>query len=158
MHNAIYDVLGLAIFVYFIIRQVSPRRPTRLRFYIMPLIGLYLAYHNLPHPVPSSQIWDAVISVAISVPFGIAQAYFTRFYQLDGQWVLQGDWRYLVSWLVLFASHLVTVLLFSAGSHQVTPVTWVIALEVAVVWGLRSVVLHLRFPRLSTVLATARAR
>ena len=157
MQNVIYDVLGLAIFVYFIIRQVSPRQPTRLRFYIMPIIGLYLAYRNLPHPVPVSQIDDAVISVAISIPFGIMQAFFTRFYQSDGQWVMQGDWRYLVSWLVLFAIHIVTTFLLGSGTHHVTPVTWVIALEVAVVWGLRSLVLHLRFPQLSQVLATSRS-
>ncbi|PSR23671.1 MAG: hypothetical protein C7B45_02605 [Sulfobacillus acidophilus] len=37
--------------------------------------------------------------------------------------------------------------------HQTTPVTWEIALGIAIVWGLRSVVLHLRYPHLPRILA-----
>lgn len=148
MHNMLYDLIGLALFVFFIIRQLTPRRPSRLRFYFLPLIALYWSYHTLPHPVPSIEIWTTVISVGISVPFAIMQAYFTRLYEKDGQWVMQGDWRYLVSWLIIFALQVVIALVL----HQPT-LTWEIALGIAVVWGMRSVVLHLRYPQLSAILA-----
>ncbi len=103
MPNVLYDVSGAGLLVFFIIRQVTPRRPTRLHFYILPVLGLYWAYHTLPHPVPSVEIWAALISIAVSVPFAIGQGYFTRLYEKEGHWVLQGDWRYLVSWLIIFA-------------------------------------------------------
>ncbi|NMP24709.1 hypothetical protein [Sulfobacillus harzensis] len=149
MPNWLSDVIGLGLLVFFIVRQVTPRRPTRLRFYILPIVGLYWAYHTLPHPMPAVQVADALMSIAVSVPFGIMQAYFTRLYEKDGRWFLQGDWRYVVSWLVLFALHGVTAVVL----HEMTAVTWVIGLEVAVVWGLRSLVLHLRYPQLSGILA-----
>lgn len=103
MPNLWYDVVGLGLLVFLIIRQVTPRRPTRLRFYLLPLLALYWAYHTLPHPVPAVQIWTTLISVGVSIPIAIMQGYFTRLYEKEGQWVLQGDWRYLVSWLVDFA-------------------------------------------------------
>ena len=149
MPNMLYDVVGLGLLVFFIIRQVTPRRPTRLRFYILPILGLYWAYHTLPHAVPTVQIWSTLISVGVSIPFAIMQGYFTRLYEKEGQWVLQGDWRYLVGWLVIFALQGVIAVVL----HQTTVVTWEIALGIAVVWGLRSVVLHLRYPQLSRILA-----
>ncbi|MCY0878107.1 MAG: hypothetical protein OWU84_04085 [Firmicutes bacterium] len=149
MPNLLYDIVGLGLFVVVIIRQVTPRRPTRLRLYILPLLGLYWAYHTLPHPVPPEQIGTTLISVGVSIPFAIMQGYFTRLYEKAGQWVLQGDWRYLVSWLVIFALHGVIAVVL----HQTMVITWEIALEIAIVWGLRSVVLHLRYPQLSRILA-----
>lgn len=89
--NTQYDILGLGLLLFFIIRQVTPRRPTRLRFYILPILGLYWAYYTLPHPRPWVQVQNALISLGISVPFGIMQAYFTRLYENDGQWFLRGD-------------------------------------------------------------------
>lgn len=149
MPNGLYDVVGLGLLVFFIIRQVTPRPPTRLRFYILPLIALYWAYHTLPHPVPSVQIRTTLISVSVSIPFAIMQGYFTRLYEKEGQWVLQGDCRYVVSWLIIFALQGVSAIL----SHQTKVVTWEIAVGIAVVWGLRSVVLHLRYPQLGMILA-----
>lgn len=149
MPNMLYDVVGLGLLVFFIIRQVTPRRPTRLRLYFLPILGLYWAYHTLPHPVPTVQIWSTLISVGVSIPFAIMQGYFTRLYEKDGQWVLQGDWRYLVSWLAIAALQGVIAVVL----HQTTVVTWEIALGIAIVWGLRSVVLHLRYPQLSRILA-----
>ena len=147
--KVLYDVIGLGLFVFFIIRQVTPRRPTRFRFYILPILALVWAYHTLPHPVPSRQIWATVISVGVSIPFAIMQGYFTRLYEKEGQWVLQGDWRYLVSWLVIFALQgIIAVVL-----QETAVVTWEIALGIAIVWGLRSVVLQLRYPQLSRILA-----
>lgn len=45
MPNWVYDVVGLGRLVCFIIHQVTLRRPTRLRFYILPI--LYWAYHTV---------------------------------------------------------------------------------------------------------------
>ncbi len=150
MPNLMYDVLGLGLLVFFLIRQVTPRRPTRFRFYILPTLGLYWAYRTLPHPVPTVQIWVTLISIGVSIPFAILQGYyFTRLYEKEGQWMLQGDWRYLVSWLVIFALQVV----ISAALHQTTVITWEIALGIAIVMGLRSVMLHLRYPQLPGILA-----
>lgn len=69
---------------------------------------------------------------------------------------MKGDWRYLVSWCVLLAMHITTTWLFRpTPDSAVVVVGWIIALEVAVVWGLRSLVLHLRYPELRTILQSA---
>jgi hypothetical protein len=149
MPKILYDVLGLGLLVFFIVRQVAPRRPTRLRFYVLPIFALYWAYRTLPHPVPGAQAVEALISIGVSIPFGVMQAYFTRLYQAEDQWFLQADWRYVVSWLTLFALHAATAVFL----HETAVITWIIALEVAVVWGLRSLVLHLRYPQLSRILS-----
>ncbi len=148
MNNVWFDVIGLGIFVFFIIRQVTPRRPSRLRFYFLPLIALYWAYHTLPHPVPRVEVWTTVISVGLSIPFAIMQAYFTRLYEQDSHWVMQGDWRYLMTWFVILALQGAIALAFKEPT-----LTWEISLGIAVVWGIRSVVLHLRYPQLSGILA-----
>ena len=153
----ISDLVLFAALVYFIVRQVTTRRPSRARFYVLPLIALVVAYLELPKPVPADQVWNALISVALSVVFGVAQARFTRLYQSGGIWVMQGDWRYPVSWAVLIALHAVTDAAFQAASsanqHGVPFTPWIVALEVAVAWGTRSLVLHRRYPQLATVLA-----
>lgn len=157
MHNVVYDVIGFAALIYFIIRQVTPQRPSRLRFYILPIVGLFFAYKNLPHPVPESQLWDAVTSVGISIPFGFMQAYFTRLYESGGEWLMQGDWRYVASWLALLLLRIVIAMAFGGGTHGAeTAASWIIALEVAAIWGVRSVVLQLRYPQLQRVLAEGR--
>lgn len=155
MHNVIYDVIGLAVLIYFIIRQVTPRHPSRLRFYILPILGLFFAFKNLPHPIPENQLWDAVISVGISIPFGVMQAYFTRLYESGGEWLMRGDGRYVASWLALLLLRILIAMATGGGTHG-AETAWIIALEVAMIWGVRSVVLHLRYPHLQGVLAEGR--
>ncbi len=159
MNNVVVELVGAALLVYIIIRQVTPKKPRRTRFYILPIVALILAYTHLPHPVPRDQVWEAIISVGISIPFGIMQAYFTTLYQSQDQWYIKGDWRYVMSWLALFGLHLVTTLtLTGASPHSTHVVEWIAALEVAVVWGLRSLVLHLRYPVLRQLLQSSRFR
>ncbi len=159
MHGILVAVMGFAVLVWFIVRQVTPRRPLRLRFYIMPMIALVVAAANLPHPIPGIQAWDAVISLAISIPFGIMQAHFTTLYQQDGVWYMKGDWRYVASWAALFALKFATAWMMGSSLHQsFQSVEWIVALEVAVVWGLRSLVLHQRYPQLAQILVRSGAR
>lgn len=157
MHGIEGILIGLAVLIYFIVRQVTPRQPGRMRFYILPLVALVVAAVNLPHPIPQNQLWDALISVAISIPFGVMQAYFTTLYQKQGEWYIQGDWRYVVSWVVLVGLKMVTAMVVGSSAHpSFQSIEWIAALEVAVVWGLRSVVLHWRYPELSQILARTR--
>ena len=148
------DLIGLLILAYFIFRQVTPRPPSRTRFYVLPIVALLIAYHDFPRPtVPPGQLIDALVSVTPSLPFGVMQAYFTTLYQSQGRWLLRGDWRYVLSWLALFALHIATtVLLRPSAGHAVVMVSWIAALEVAVVWGVRSLTLHLRYPELRSIL------
>jgi hypothetical protein len=116
-------------------------------------VALIFAAVKLPHPVPTSQIWDALISVGISIPFGIMQAHFTMLYEQDGTWYLRGDWRYVASWIALLGLKVATA--FALGSTTASgpaAAEWIAALEVGVVWGLRSLVLHLRYPQLMHIM------
>lgn len=154
-HSLLFSLLLLALLIILIIRQVSPRRPTRFRFYFMPVVGLIAAYQNLPHPVPNRQVLECLISVFIGIGFGILQANYTKVYQLQsGNWVMKGDWRYVVSWLVLFVVRAGIMFLFSSAEHtKDLTVEWIIWVEIAVVWGMRSLVLHIRYPELKSILA-----
>lgn len=145
-------LLPVAIIVYILIRQVTPRRPSRARFYVLPIVALYLAYQNFPRTLPRGQLEDAILSVVVSIPFAIMQAYFTSLYQTPEGWRMKGDWRYLASWVALFIVHIGIAYLFNPTGNPLATTTWIIALEVAVVWGLRSVVLHLRYPQLHEIL------
>ena len=158
--NVSTDLVGLIIFVYFVVRHVTPRSPSRVRFYILPIVALVVAYENLPRPaVPPGQLWEALVSVGLCLPFGVMQAYFTTLYQSDRRWLIRGDWRYLASWAALLVLHVATTLLFDPAAHGTAAIiTWIIALDVAVTWALRSLILHLRYPELGSILTASEAR
>lgn len=143
--------------IYFIIRQVTPRRPSRFRFYFLPVIALYVAYQNLPKPtIPGAQIVECGLSVLIAIGFGFLQARYTELYQENGVWLMKGDWRYLASWLVLFAFRIATIAVFDAIYHTNKVIEWIVWIEIAAVWGIRSFALHLRYPQLKNILKRER--
>ncbi len=155
LQPAFQSILLFALLIYFIIRQVTPRKPSRFRFYFMPVVGVIMAYQYLPKPmVPMSQVADAVVSCAIGIVFGILQARYTRIYETDGVWMMKGDWRYLLTWVVLLIVRAAVAILFGHMGHTNNMVIeWIIWLEIAVVWGVRSLVLHARYPQLRAILA-----
>ncbi len=154
-HSLLMSIILLALLIFVIVRQLTPRRPTRFRFYFMPVVSLIADYQNLPHPVPSIQVLECVISVVIGIGFGVLQAGYTKVYKSqDENWVMQGDWRYAISWIVLFVVRAVIMIFFSSAEHTKNiAVEWIIWVEIAAVWGGRSLVLHIRYPQLRTVLA-----
>lgn len=153
--SLITSVLVLALLIYFIVRQVSPRRPTRFRFYFMPIVGLIEAYQNFPRPnIPLIQVIECLISIAIGIGFGVLQARYTRVYESNNEWVMRGDWKYVVSWILLFVVRAAIMVLFGSVEHtKYLAVEWIIWVEIAVVWGVRSIVLHIRYPQLKEILA-----
>lgn len=153
-HNLLMSAIVFVLLIYFILRQVTPRRPTRFRFYFMPIVGLIEAYQNFPRPnVPVIQILECLISVAIGIGFGLLQARYTKVYESNNEWVMRGDWRYVVSWILLFAIRAAIMFLFGSVEHTKNiAVEWIIWVEIAVVWGVRSLVLHIRYPQLKEIL------
>jgi len=145
----VQSVLITAAVVYFIVRQVTPRPPSRLRLYILPILAIYEAYQSLPRPeVPKIQLLECLLSILVAIVFGFLQARYTKVYQENGVWLLRGDWRYLVTWLLLLVGRLLVAWGFSAMFGESTMIEWILWTEVAVVWGTRSLLLLRRYPEL----------
>ncbi|GGH84605.1 ABC-type proline/glycine betaine transport system permease subunit [Pullulanibacillus pueri] len=155
LHSVFTSILMFGLVIVIISRQLKPRSLNRFRFYIMPIIAFFMAYENLPRPtVPDFQLIECLISVIIGIGFGILQARSTKVYQVNGAWVMQGDWRYLITWVALLAIRIVCMLIFNHFDHsQNKVVEWIIWIEIAVVWGVRSLMLGLRYPQIRGALA-----
>ncbi|GGE43608.1 hypothetical protein GCM10011391_22960 [Pullulanibacillus camelliae] len=155
LHVIFTSMLMFALLIVFIFRQLQPRQPTRLRFYIMPVIAIIVAYERLPRPiVPEIQIIEGILSVIIGIGFGVLQARYTKVYHVNGEWLMKGDWKYLLTWLGLFAMRMIIMVVFNHIDHGKSMVVeWIIWAEIAVVWGVRSLLLMLRYPQLRSVLA-----
>ena len=157
-HSIFTSLIVLIVLVFFIVRQLQPRKPTRFRFYFMPIIALIAAYENFPKTnVPSSQLLECLVSVLIGIGFGILQARFTKVFQSEGNWYMQGDWKYVTSWLFLIVVRFVIVMVFNyyVPSKNMV-VEWIIWIEIAVVWGVRTLVLMLQYPQLHKALERRR--
>ena len=88
----------------------------------------------------------------IAIGFGFLQARYTELYQENGVWLMKGDWRYVASWLFLFAVRIAVIAVFGAIFHTKNVIEWILWIEIAVVWGIRSFALHLRYPQLRNIL------
>ena len=157
-HSIFTSLIVLIVLVFFIVRQLQPRKPTRFRFYFMPIIALIAAYENFPKTnVPSTQLLECLVSVLIGIGFGILQARFTKVFQSEGNWYMQGDWKYVTSWLFLIVVRFVIVMIFNYYDPSKNMVVeWIIWIEIAVVWGVRSLVLMLQYPQLHKALERRR--
>lgn len=158
--QALSTVLIVAIVLIWAIgRQVLPRRVTRVPFVVLPIVGLFEMTRYLPHPtIPANQLAECVVSVLLSAVAGLLQGLVTNVYTAaDGQVYMRGGWKYLVLWLGLIATRLIVGFLFNGASFHYESVLWIIWADLAVVWGVRGILLYTRYPEIRTQLANASA-
>ena len=155
------SVLVIAVFIFAIGRQVLPRRPSRLMFLAMPILGLVEAYDSLPpHYVPAAQIAECLVSAAVSALAGYLQARVTRVYAgADGQVRMRGGWMYIGVWIALIALRLLILIAFNGALAGVSLQSseWILWFDLAVVWGTRSALLFARYPEIRAQFASDRA-
>lgn len=159
-HTLILGIIIGLIFIWAILRQVFPRRVSRFPFIILPIIGIYEAIHALPQSnIPVSQLTEAAVALSISIVIGFLQAQVTTVYTADdGQVYMRGGWVYLMLWVILFASRIVTDLAFTHAGRSFSAVTWIIWAELAFVWGVRGIVLYVKHPEVRGQLARGKKR
>ena len=152
-------IIGLVL-IWAIVRQVLPRRVNRFPFIFLPIIGIFEAVQSLPQPViPVSQLLEAAVAISISIVIGAWQAHVTTVYtESDGQVYMRGGWIYLLLWIFLFASRIVTDIVFPHPGKSFSSVTWIIWSELAVVWGVRGIVLYLKHPEVRAQLMRRKLR
>ncbi len=79
------------------------------------------------------------MALSISMVIGFLQAQVTSVYtESDGLVYMRGGWIYLMLWIVLFASRIVTDIVFGNLGNSFSSVTWIIWTELAAVWGTKS--------------------
>ncbi|MCL6489762.1 MAG: DUF1453 family protein, partial [Alicyclobacillus mali] len=134
-------LIGAVVVVYIIFRQLQPRRPTWFRFFGLPAIAVYEAVLSLHQTGLTGLSWyEIALSGVIGVLAGILQAAFTRVYEREGRTWMQGDWRYLFTWIGLLVTRGVVTWLWlrPASGHVNATVIWA---DIGVTWTARSVAL-----------------
>lgn len=113
---------------------------SRFPFIILPLLGIFEAVKSLPQStILVNQLLEATVALSISMVIGFLQAQVTSVYtESDGLVYMRGGWIYLMLWIVLFASRIVTDIVFGNLGNSFSSVTWIIWTELAAVWGTKS--------------------
>ena len=150
-------LLLAAAAVVFIARQFLPRRVSRLSLVILPAALAYFALRSMPAAVPPAQSLELIANVAIGLAGGLWQASATHVYERDGAWWMRGGAGYLLAWIALLAARMALRLAFEgpAGAWGAGAMSsmWMIYLDAAVAWGVRSAVVYLRHPQIGSALA-----
>ncbi|EOP91876.1 hypothetical protein IGM_01936 [Bacillus cereus HuB4-4] len=117
-HNIWVGVIILILLVYVIRQQVTPRTPKRFHFYTMPVVALFATYKNFHYPITGILMLNYIISVGVSIFFGYVQAGYIKLHQVNSVWVMQGDGRYVVSWLALLIVKVGIRVIFIVLGHK----------------------------------------
>ncbi len=155
--NPLEILLILAAAVFFIARQFLPRRVNRFSLVLLPAALAYLAWRSLPASIPPAQSLELMANVVVALAGGLWQAAATHVYEKDGAWWMRGGAGYLLAWVALLAGRMVLRLAFEgpAGAWGAAAMStmWMMYLDAAVAWGVRSIVVYLRHPRIGAALA-----
>jgi hypothetical protein len=145
-------VLGVAVLVLLIYRQLSPRQvnSSALRLIaILVIIGLLQTYQFLSkghsHPLTFAALAGSLVLAAI---FGALRAGTTRIWLQDGQAWFQGNWLTAALWIASLAAHLGYDFLVVHGPGARGLGTATIVLYLAVTLGFQRVLVLRRAQRL----------
>jgi hypothetical protein len=154
--NVIEALLVAAAAVFFIVRQFLPRRVSLLSLVILPVVLGYFALRSMPAAIPPAQSFELFANVAIGIAGGLWQAAATRVYEKDGIWWMRGGGGYLLAWVALLAARMALRLAFEGPAGAWGPAAmssmWMIYMDAAVAWAVRSAVVYLRHPQIGSAL------
>lgn len=138
----------VAVAIWFLARQVLPRRISWLMLAVTPVALIYFGVRQVPTgPVSGHQLVDLAAEIAVGLACGLWQARVTAVYASDGRWYMRGGWRYLLGWVVaLCADGVLAVAL--EGLSGLAGSTWIFLLGGAATWGARTAVLIVRHPEI----------
>ncbi len=113
MRDALYVVGGLAIVVFFIVRQLRSDRFEQ-RSLIFPIgLGIYgaviLNNTSKQHPVTAASAGLLGLSAAASVGFGVVRGCTIELFERDGELWERATWATIAGWIGLLATRVVII-------------------------------------------------
>lgn len=136
--------LGIILFIFIIGRQVKERVLKRSTFIILPIVALYEAI-SMYHPLTSTWMWqEGIVLLIIGVIGGVTQGMITKVYERDGIYYSKGGYVYAACWIILIVLRILVKFMFNQGIS--TETLWLTWLSVIVIYGVRGLVMYLRFP------------
>ncbi|QSO53946.1 DUF1453 family protein [Alicyclobacillus curvatus] len=148
------------IILFVIARQLFPKRVTRMTLYGLPILAAYGAIRSLPYPtIPPSEVVEAAVTILLSMLAGYLQTRDTKLIQRPDGIYYRGGWIYVTTWFGLLIARFLVEISFQGiqGVTNVSSHEWILYLDVAIAWGMRSLMLVLRHPEILTEVRRQRA-
>lgn len=141
-------VLGLAVAVWIVARQVMARRLSWSMMLLVPVLLAYMTWRDLPAgPLPAGRFAELALEMAMALACGMWQGATVQVYRRDGQWYLRGGWSYLAAWAAFLCGDIALHLAMQGAAALTAPAgLWISTAGAAVVWAVRAVAIALREP------------
>ena len=113
MRDALYVAGGLAVVVFFIVRQLRSERFEQ-RSLIFPIgLGIYgaviLNSTSKQHPVTAASAGLLCLSAAASVGFGVVRGRTIELFERDGELWERATWATIAGWIGLLVTRIVII-------------------------------------------------
>ncbi|WP_173927841.1 hypothetical protein [Bacillus thuringiensis] len=136
--------------IYFIWRQMTPRKVRRVDLFIIPIVAAIKAYKTMPYDLSWNIQGEALALFILSLAIGIWQGGATRVYNKDGFIYIKGGAQYLIAWVCLIVGRVLITVVCEGGINFSSG--WLMWACIGITWGVRSAILYLRHPEIGTVL------
>jgi hypothetical protein len=145
-------VIGLAVLVWLLVRQLSKRSVKEDRQPIFLLVLLVIGIVDLGqfvhgHPVSATAVAMLVASLLVAAVFGAIRAYTVRLWREDGTLYQQGSLVTVALWIVAIAAHFGIDFLVDRNSPAQGLATAAVTLYIAVSFGVQRFVVRSRAVR-----------
>lgn len=157
MNGALQALVGVAIAVVILARQMMPRRVSWLMLLGVPVLLAYFAIRRIPAgPIGAQQALELVLEFVLALGCGLWQTSVTRVYANKGHWYRRSGWPYLAAWVVLLVGDIVMQGLV-AGTTALSQGTglWITLLGAAVCWAVRAVGIIVKYPQVMSAAPSA---
>lgn len=146
--NLLTTLIAVVVFIYVIVKQFMAKPVRMFGFVIVPLLALYKVYDSFPKTdIPKSQMVECVIMFCLALASAIIQAMFTEVFYQDDRLYMRSKLVAVVTWAIYFLVRIgLRFLYHSTGS-------WMMWLGMAVIFGVRSLILYIRFPEIGKTLS-----
>jgi hypothetical protein len=136
-----------------IMRQIKTKRVKRLDFLIIPIFAAVKAYTDMPHALSSNIIAELIATSLFALGIGAWQGFVTDVYSQGDVLYTKCGIQYLISWICLIFGRIIIKLLFEGSFTNFSGGEWLIWAGIAITWGTRSGILHVRHPEIGKALS-----
>lgn len=107
--NSLNIVIGLAVLVWILYRQLTPRlvKASGRAPLVLAIVGVASAFSYLnAHPVAPADVVAVVVGLVVAAALAWPRAMSMTLWQdAQGQWWRRGNWRTIVLWFVAIGFH-----------------------------------------------------
>jgi hypothetical protein len=154
------NLLILLAVLFFIARQLRPKRVKLLTFLILPTLAFYQAWETAPASLSTTQGVELLLTILLALAIGFWQAKVTRVFHHEGVVYTQAGASYLLAWFMLIGGRLLIRVLFEghAGFGDWNQSQWLFWASLGIAWTVRAGVLFLQHPEVGAALTQPRPR